>query len=82
MNSNAIPMTQEAIAVVNDVCSESYVDHIIVHLQDAEEALEKEAYENMGGEKDYLYRFAYDLRLIRQKFENLEKTLGYEPDRE
>ena len=82
MNNNAIPMTQEAITAVNEVCSESYVDHIIVHLQDAEEALEKVAYEEMSGEKDYLYRFAYELRLIRQKFENLEKTLGYEPDRE
>lgn len=79
---SAIPMTQEAVLAVNDMCSEGYVDHIIVHLQDAEEALEKMAYEEMSGEKDYLYRFAYELRLIRQKFENLEKTLGYDPDRE
>lgn len=78
---SAISMTPEAVQAVNDVCSEGYVDHIIVHLQDAEEALEKMAYEEMSGEKDYLYRFAYELRLIRQKFENLEKTLGYEPDR-
>lgn len=81
MNASAIPMTQEAIAAVTDVCSEGSVDRIIVHLKDAEEALEKVAYEDMSGERDYLYRFAYELRLIRQKFENLEKTLGYEPDR-
>lgn len=75
-------MTQEAITAVNEVCSESYVDHIIVHLQDAEEALEKVAYNDMTGEQDYLYRFAYELKLMREEFEKLEKILGYEPDRE
>ena len=80
--SDAIKMTPEVVQAVNDLCSEGYVNHVIVHVKDAEESLEKVAYEDMSGERDYLYRFAYELRLIRQKFENLEKILGYEPDRD
>ena len=80
--SDAIKMTPEIVQAINDLCSEGYVNHVIVHTQDAEEALEKVAYEDMSGGKDYLYRFAYELRLIRQKFEKLEKILGYEPERD
>lgn len=74
-----INMTPEAVQAVNELCEPGNLDHIIVHLGNAEEALQKAAYEDE--ELSYMYRFAYDLKLIRKDFEKLEKTLGYEPER-
>ena len=79
-NSNAINLTPEAVQAVNELCDASHLDGNIVHLQNAEEALQKAAYEN--DELSYMYRFAYELKLLREEFERLEKILGYEPDRE
>lgn len=75
----AINMTPEAVQAVNDFLDDGNLDHIIVHLGNAEEALQKAAYEDE--ELSYMYRYAYELKLIRENFEKLEKTLGYEPDR-
>lgn len=75
----AINMTPEAVQSVNNFLDAGNLDHIIVHLGNAEEALQKAAYEDE--ELSYMYRFAYDLKLIRKDFEKLEKTLGYEPER-
>lgn len=75
----AINMTPEAVQSVNDFLDAGNLDHIIVHLGNAEEALQKAAYEDE--ELSYMYRYAYELKLIRENIEKLEKTLGYEPDR-
>ena len=75
----AINMTPEAVQSVNDFLDAGNLDHIIVHLGHAEEALQKAAYEDE--ELSYMYRYAYELKLIRENIEKLEKTLGYEPDR-
>lgn len=77
---NTINLTPEAVQAVNALCDASNLDGNIVHLQNAEEALQKAAYEN--DELSYMYRFAYELKLLREEFERLEKILGYEPDRE
>lgn len=75
----AINMTPEAVQAVNNFLDAGNLDHIIVHLGNAEEALQKAAYEDE--ELSYMYRYAYELKLIRENIEKLEKTLGYEPDR-
>lgn len=75
----AINMTPEAVQSVNNFLDAGNLDHIIVHLGNAEEALQKAAYEDE--ELSYMYRYAYELKLIRENIEKLEKTLGYEPDR-
>lgn len=75
----AINMTPEAVQSVNNFLDAENLDHIIVHLGNAEEALQKAAYEDE--ELSYMYRYAYELKLIRENIEKLEKTLGYEPDR-
>ena len=76
----AINMTPEAVQAVNNFLDAGNLDHIIVHLGNAEEALQKAAYEDE--ELSYMYRYAYELKLIRENIEKLEKTLGYEPDRQ
>jgi len=78
---SAIQLTPEVVQAVNDLCNASHLDGNIVRLQNAEEAMQKVAYNDMTGEQDYLYRFAYELKLMREEFEKLEKILGYEPDR-
>lgn len=78
----AINMTPEVLAAINEACSDMSLDNYIVTIGNAEEALQKVAYEECEGRKDYLFRFAYELRLIRESFEKLEKTLGYEPNRD
>lgn len=80
MNSSVINLTPEAVAAVNELCSADSLDGHIVHLGNAEDALQRAAYENE--ELSYMYRFAYELKLMREQFEKLEKILGYEPERE
>lgn len=75
----AINMTPEAVRAINALCEPGNLDSIIVHLGNAEDALQKAAYEDE--DLSYMYRFAYELKLMRENFENLEKTLGYEPER-
>lgn len=79
---HTINLTPETVEAINALCEASNVDSIIVKLGNAEESLQKVAYEDMTGQQDYLFRFAYDLKMIREQFEKLEKTLGYEPDRD
>ena len=78
---SVINMTPGVLHAVNHLCEADNVDCIIGRLQYAEEALQKTAYEEEDGSKDGLFRVAFDLREIRKEFENLEKLLGYEPDR-
>lgn len=79
---NEIQLTPENVAAITKVCSAYSVDNIIVRLQYAEESMQKVAYEDETGRLDYLFRSAYDLKVIREQFEELEKTLGYENDRD
>ena len=71
---NTINLTPEAVEALNNL------DSHIVHLGNAEEALQRAAYDDDNF--SYMFRFAYELKLIREKFEKLEKILGYEPDRD
>ena len=80
--SDAIKMTPEVVQALNELCAQGNVSGSITRLQNAEEALQKMAYDDMSGALDYLYRFAYELKLMREQFENLENILGYEPDRD
>lgn len=77
-----ISLTPEAVEALNNLCDAGELDSNIVKLQNAEEAMQKVAYEEFSGSLDYLFRFAYDLKTIRMTFENLEKIFGYEPERE
>ena len=79
---NAIQMTPEVVQAVNELCAADNLNARIVHLQDAEDAIQKVAHEELTGRLDYLFRFAYELKLLRDQFEKLEKILGYEPDRD
>ena len=79
---SAISMTPEVVTAVNELLEDVNVDDIIVKLKNAEEALQKTAYEDLTDERLYMFRYAYDLQLIREEFEKLEKLLGYEPKRD
>ena len=80
--SKAITLTPEVVDALNALCEEGKLDQNIIRLQNAEEAMQQVAYAVQDGSLDYLYRFSYELKLIRDEFEQLEKILGYEPDRE
>ena len=79
---SAISMTPEVVTAVNELLEEYKVDDIIVKLKNAEETLQKTAYEDLTDERLYMFRYAYDLQLIREEFEKLEELLGYEPKRD
>lgn len=81
-DEKTIKLTPEAVQAVNELCDAENLDIRIMHLKDTEEALQKIAYQETDCSLDYLYRFAYELKLIREEFEKLEKILGYEPGRE
>ena len=78
--NTAIKMTPEHVAAITEMCDAGNVGGIIVKLGNAEEALKRSAYDD--DRLWELFRFARDLELIRRQFEKLEKTLGYEPDRD
>ena len=80
--NDAIKMTPEVVQAINELCGQSNLSGKITRLQNAEEALQKVAYNDETGRKDYLFRFAYDLKHMREDFEELEKILGYESDRD
>lgn len=77
---NTISLTPEAVEALNNLCDAGNLDSHIVHLGNAEEALQRAAYDDDNF--SYMFRFAYELKLIREEFEKLEKILGYEPDRD
>ncbi len=77
---NTINLTPEAVEGVNRLLDAGHLSAKITHLDNAEEALQRAAYENEG--LSYMYRFAYELKLIREELEQLENVLGYEPDRD
>ena len=73
-------MTLEAGQAISQLLDAD--DLTIVQLENAEQALQKVAYEDRTGNHDYLYCHAYELQLIRKELEKLERTLGYKPDRD
>ena len=77
---NAIKLTPEAVQAVNELCDESNIALHICHLGNAEEALQRAAYDDDSF--SYMFRFAYEMKLLREEFEKLQETLGYAPDRD
>lgn len=77
---SAITLTPEAVQAVNRLCDETNLGAHICHLGNAEDALQKAAYDDDSF--SYMFRYAYELKQLREEFENLEKILGYEPDRD
>lgn len=77
---SAITLTPEAVQAVNRLCDAGNLESYICHLTNAEEALQKAAYDDDSF--SYMFRYAYELKQLREEFENLEKILGYEPDRD
>lgn len=77
---SAITLTPEAVQAVNRLCDETNLGAHICHLGNAEEALQKAAYDD--DTFSYMFRYAYELKQLREEFENLEKILGYEPNRD
>ena len=74
----AINLTPEAVSAVNAMCEASSLKAHICHLGNAEEALQKAAYDDDSFA--YMFRFAYELKLLREEFEKLQEILGYEPE--
>ena len=77
---SAITLTPEAVQAVNRLCDETNLGAHICHLGNAEDALQKAAYDDDSF--SYMFRYAYELKQLREEFENLEKILGYEPNRD
>ena len=75
-------MTLEAGQAIVQLLDDDDLNLTIVQLENAEQAMQKVAYEDRTGNHDYLYCHAYELQLIRKELEALERTLGYQPDRD
>lgn len=73
-------LTPAAVEAVNKILSPSTIERAIVHIGNAEEALQKAAYDDDSW--NYMFRFAYELKLIREELEKTEKALGYESHRD
>lgn len=78
--NKAIALTPEAVEAVNRLCDETNLGAHICHLGNAEEALQRAAYDDDNF--SYMFRFAYELKQLREEFMKLQEILGYEPDRE
>lgn len=78
--ANAIKLTPEAVQAVNELCDESNIALHICHLGNAEDALQKAAYDDDSF--SYMFRYAYELKQLRDEFMKLQEILGYEPERE
>ena len=77
---NAITLTPEAVTAVNRLCDKASLDAHICHLGNAEDALQKAAYDDDNF--SYMFRYAYELKQLREEFMKLQEILGYEPERE
>ena len=75
-NSSAIKLTPEAVKVINALCDEGSLASHICHLGNAEDALQRAAYDDDAF--TYMFRFAYELKQLRNEFEKLQEVLGYE----
>lgn len=77
---STINLTPEAVKAVNELCDAGNIASHICQLGNAEEALQKAAYDDDSF--SYMFRFAYELKQMREEFEKLQEILGYEPERE
>ena len=77
---NAIQLTPEAVKAINALCEAGNLESHICHLGNAEDALQRAAYDDDSF--SYMFRFAYELKRLREEFEKLEKILGYEQERD
>lgn len=77
---NIINLSPDALAAINSLLSARSICSNIVHLGNAEDALQKAAYED--DDLSYMFRFAYELKLMREELIKLENLLGYEPERD
>ena len=77
---NAIKLTPEAVQAVNELCDERNIALHICHLGNAEDALQKASYEDYSF--SYMFRYAYELKQLRDQFVKLQEILGYEPERD
>lgn len=77
---SAVKLTPEVVAAINEFFSADSLDQLIRRLADAEEGMQKAAYEDY--DFAYMFRSAYEVKLIREQLEKLEKILGYEPERD
>lgn len=79
-DGKAIQLTPEAVEALNALCDAGNLEGHVCHLQNAEEALQKAAYDDDNF--SYMFRFAYELKQLRDEFMKLQEILGYEPERE
>ena len=79
-NSKAIQLTPEAVEAINALCDEGNLASHICHLSNAEDALQRAAYDDDNF--SYMFRYAYELKQLRDEFMKLQEILGYEPERE
>jgi len=77
---SAIILTPEAVQAINQLCDETNLGAHICHLGNAEEALQRAAYDDDSF--SYMFRYAYELKQLRDEFVKLQTILGYEPERE
>lgn len=76
MNNTFSDVQLEAVSAF---FSKESINKKAVCLQNAEDGLERAAYED---DDINLFRFAHEVREIRREIEQIEKLLGYEPDRD
>lgn len=79
MAEKTIKLTPEAVQAVNELCDAGNLESHICHLSNAEEALQRAAYDDDSF--SYMFRFAYELKQLRNEFMKLQEVMGYEPDR-
>lgn len=75
-------LSPDAMMAIGEILGAAEVNDTIVTLANAEGELEKAALEDEDWKHDHRFRFAFQLREIRKRFENIETQLGYEPDRD
>ena len=75
-----IQLTPETVQAVNELCDAGNLASHICHLGNAEEALQRVAYDDDNF--SYMFRYAYELKQLRDEFMKLQEILGYEPERE
>ena len=78
--SATINLTPEAVQAVNELCDAGNLASHICHLGNAEEALQKAAYDDDSF--SYMFRYAYELKQLREEFQKLQETLGHERERD
>lgn len=77
-----LKMTPEVLEALTELCEENELNNIVGKLECAEDNLQEAGYEDWNDGHLYLFRVAYDLKLIRQEFEKLIELFGYERYRE